>query len=78
MSRYLSATIAQLATYLERDGASIVKFEADGAQVVSVPLGAGEVTYRVPAADVDALNAERDRVYRMLAAKRRAAQQAEV
>lgn len=68
------ATLVQLAWYLERDGATIIRHEADGAQVIRVPLGAGgHVTYRVPAEDVAALNAYRDEVYRTLAAKRREA-----
>lgn len=69
----MKATIVQLAWYIERDGAKVVKFHADGGQRIEVPVLGGHATYEVPAFWVDELNAERDKVYKVLAAKRRAA-----
>lgn len=67
----LPATLVQLAWYIERDGARLTFRDGDG--IVTVPLGSeGYATYRVPAFDLAALDAERDRVYKVLAEKRRA------
>jgi hypothetical protein len=67
----MKATIEQLAWYIERDGGT-VSFSR-GEQIISVPALGGTITYAVPAFRVDELNAARDRVYRTLAEKRRAA-----
>jgi hypothetical protein len=69
----LGATLEQLAWYMERDGGRVIRFEADGAQVIEVPVMGGRITYRVPAADVADLNTQRDRVYRTLREKARKA-----
>jgi hypothetical protein len=68
MTRRLSATATQLAWYIERDGYTVRAVESG--QYVAARWGA---TYFVPASDVANLNAERDRVYAILADKRRKA-----
>lgn len=71
----LRANAKQIAWYIERDGGAVT-CRADGSQLVVVPLGSsGHVDYLVPADMVDDLNAERDRVYGILAARRRAARE---
>lgn len=72
----MKATAKQLAWYIERDGGKVAP-QADGSQIVTVPLMGGHITYHVPATGfpfgVDELNAERDAAYKAIAAKRRAA-----
>ena len=72
----MQATARQLAWYIERDG-GVVSCQADGSQVVRVPLMGGHITYHVPASGfpfgVDDLNAERDIVYRQIQDRRRKA-----
>jgi hypothetical protein len=68
----LPATAEQIAWYIERDGATYFDFEADGSRKVRVPLGSqGHATYRIPADMVEEIESRRDRVYRLLAEKRR-------
>lgn len=63
----MKATLLQLATYIERDGATVRHDDRD--QIVT-SLG-GQVSWRVPADQVDALNAARDVAYAKVAARRR-------
>jgi hypothetical protein len=68
--RPLGATAVQLAWYIERDGAKLVDFAADGSYTVQ----GAYASWRVPADHRAELDAARDVVYRQLAAKRRAKQ----
>ena len=69
----MKSTIAQIATYIERDGGKIVRFE-NGEAVVEVPFSSGgHVTYKVPSDLLPELDRERDLVYARLQAKKRAA-----
>lgn len=69
----MRATLAQLATYIERDGATVDARRADGSQKVTAPVLGGSVSWIVPASEVDELNRERDAAYRREAEKRRSA-----
>jgi len=69
----MKATLPQLATYIERDRAT-VQVNADGSQTVTAPLaGAGHVSWVVPAHLVDDLNRERDLAYRQARDRQRQA-----
>jgi hypothetical protein len=67
----MKATIQQLAWYIERDGATLSR--RDGRWIVRAPLLGGYAEWSLSDAENDELNAERDRVYKRLADRRRAA-----
>ncbi len=72
----MKATLKQIAWYIERDGGQIVRHDANGDQLVRIPLhrgGAGHIDYLVPAMSTAELNEERDRVYAQLRRKAREA-----
>lgn len=68
----MKSSLTQIAWYLERDEARIVHYYADGGQRIECPTALGTLTYEIPGYMIDALNAERDRAYKTIAAKRRA------
>lgn len=68
MSAYRS-TLRQLATYIERDGASIRYRGGDA--IVSVPVLGGEDVYTVPEHLTEQLREERSRVRKAIAARRK-------
>ena len=69
----MRATLAQLATYIERDGATVT-CHADGSQTVTSSLaGAGHASWVVGPDQVDELNAQRDLAYHLAQVRRRRA-----
>jgi hypothetical protein len=65
----MTATLEQLAWYIERDGAT-TRWTADGLVVTDARV---QVRWLVPESDWPALDAARDRVYTLLRARERSA-----
>lgn len=61
----MNVTLTQLAWYIERDGARLAGVR-NGVHRYEVPHIAGVLVVEVPPFLVDELNAERDKVYKVL------------